>query len=143
MHDAIRFSSSVRLTPLSTMSTAANRMGRTRNQASLVGRAFLAAQHTKPIHPQTLPLRGRRSCPARHPPAQYWPHAVFRAAHDRQTPERIPCMKLTVLGCDGGIGGARLVTTAINQLEVTNGRYALCTMCIGVGQGIALIIERV
>ena len=110
MHDAIRFSPSVRLTPLSTMSTAANRMGRTRNQASLVGRAFLAAQHTKPIHPQTLPLRGRRSCPARHPPAQYWPHAVSRAAHDRQTPERIPCMKLTVLGCDGGIGGARHTT---------------------------------
>jgi acetyl-CoA C-acetyltransferase len=35
------------------------------------------------------------------------------------------------------------VTTAINQLEVTSGRYALCTMCIGVGQGIALVMERV
>jgi 3-oxoadipyl-CoA thiolase len=42
-----------------------------------------------------------------------------------------------------GASGARLVTTAINQLEKTGGRYALCTMCIGVGQGIALIIERV
>ncbi|MFZ6709334.1 3-oxoadipyl-CoA thiolase [Undibacterium sp. TC9W] len=41
-----------------------------------------------------------------------------------------------------GASGARLVTTALNQLERTNGRYALCTMCIGVGQGIALIIER-
>ncbi|MFC3106482.1 3-oxoadipyl-CoA thiolase [Undibacterium arcticum] len=42
-----------------------------------------------------------------------------------------------------GASGARLVMTALNQLERTNGRYALCTMCIGVGQGIALIIERV
>ncbi|MES2042174.1 MAG: 3-oxoadipyl-CoA thiolase [Pseudomonadota bacterium] len=41
-----------------------------------------------------------------------------------------------------GASGARLVTTALNQLERINGRYALCTMCIGVGQGIALIIER-
>ena len=42
-----------------------------------------------------------------------------------------------------GASGARLVTTAMYQLRATNGRYALCTMCIGVGQGIALIIERV
>jgi 3-oxoadipyl-CoA thiolase len=42
-----------------------------------------------------------------------------------------------------GASGARLVTTALNQLERTRGRYALCTMCIGVGQGIALAIERV
>ncbi len=42
-----------------------------------------------------------------------------------------------------GASGARLITTAINQLERTGGRYALCTMCIGVGQGIAVIIERV
>lgn len=41
-----------------------------------------------------------------------------------------------------GASGARLVTTALNQLERIKGRYALCTMCIGVGQGIALIIER-
>ncbi|MFG6468144.1 3-oxoadipyl-CoA thiolase [Roseateles sp. BYS87W] len=47
------------------------------------------------------------------------------------------------LGHPLGASGARLVTTAVNQLEVTGGRYALCTMCIGVGQGIALIIERV
>jgi acetyl-CoA acetyltransferase family protein len=47
------------------------------------------------------------------------------------------------LGHPLGASGARLVTTAINQLEVTNGRYALCAMCIGVGQGIALIVERV
>ena len=39
--------------------------------------------------------------------------------------------------------GARLVTAAVNQLERTGGRYALCTMCIGVGQGIAVVIERV
>jgi len=42
-----------------------------------------------------------------------------------------------------GASGARLVTTAVNQLHRTGGRYALCTMCIGVGQGIALIVERV
>jgi 3-oxoadipyl-CoA thiolase len=47
------------------------------------------------------------------------------------------------LGHPLGASGARLVTTAINQLETTGGRYALCTMCIGVGQGIALVIERV
>ena len=42
-----------------------------------------------------------------------------------------------------GMSGARLVTTAMYQLHRTGGRYALCTMCIGVGQGIAMIIERV
>jgi len=42
-----------------------------------------------------------------------------------------------------GASGARLVTTALNQLERIKGRYALCTMCIGVGQGIAVVIERV
>lgn len=47
------------------------------------------------------------------------------------------------LGHPLGASGARLVTTAMYQLERTQGRYALCTMCIGVGQGIALIIERV
>ncbi|MDC4326949.1 3-oxoadipyl-CoA thiolase [Acinetobacter baumannii] len=47
------------------------------------------------------------------------------------------------LGHPLGASGARLVTTALNQLEQTCGRYALCSMCIGVGQGIALIIERV
>jgi acetyl-CoA acyltransferase len=47
------------------------------------------------------------------------------------------------LGHPLGMSGARLVTTAMYQLAATRGRYALCTMCIGVGQGIALIIERV
>ncbi|WP_286729436.1 3-oxoadipyl-CoA thiolase [Acinetobacter sp. UBA1297] len=47
------------------------------------------------------------------------------------------------LGHPLGASGARLVTTALNQLEQSNGRYALCSMCIGVGQGIAMIIERV
>jgi len=42
-----------------------------------------------------------------------------------------------------GASGARLVTAAVNQLHRTGGRYALCTMCIGVGQGIAMIVERV
>ena len=47
------------------------------------------------------------------------------------------------LGHPLGASGARLVTTALNQLHRTGGRYALCTMCIGVGQGIAMVIERV
>ncbi len=47
------------------------------------------------------------------------------------------------LGHPLGASGARLVTTAVNQLQRGGGRYALCTMCIGVGQGIALVIERV
>ena len=47
------------------------------------------------------------------------------------------------LGHPLGASGARLITTAINQLHRTGGRYALCTMCIGVGQGIALVVERV
>ncbi len=47
------------------------------------------------------------------------------------------------LGHPLGASGARLVTTAVSQLHQSGGRYALCTMCIGVGQGIALIVERV
>jgi acetyl-CoA C-acetyltransferase len=47
------------------------------------------------------------------------------------------------LGHPLGASGARLVTTAVNQLHRVRGRYALCTMCIGVGQGIALVVERV
>jgi len=47
------------------------------------------------------------------------------------------------LGHPLGASGARLVTTAVNQLQRIQGRYALCTMCIGVGQGIAMVIERV
>ena len=47
------------------------------------------------------------------------------------------------LGHPLGASGARLATTAVNQLQRGGGRYALCTMCIGVGQGIALVLERV
>ncbi|MSP36168.1 MAG: 3-oxoadipyl-CoA thiolase [Limnohabitans sp.] len=47
------------------------------------------------------------------------------------------------LGHPLGASGARLATTAVNRLHATGGRYALCTMCIGVGQGIAVIFERV
>jgi len=47
------------------------------------------------------------------------------------------------LGHPLGMSGARLVLTALNQLQSSGGRYGLCTMCIGVGQGIALLIERV
>jgi acetyl-CoA C-acetyltransferase len=47
------------------------------------------------------------------------------------------------LGHPLGASGARLILTALNQLEKTSKRYAICSMCIGVGQGIAMIIERV
>jgi acetyl-CoA C-acetyltransferase len=47
------------------------------------------------------------------------------------------------LGHPLGMSGARLVTTAVYQLQRSGGRYALCTMCVGVGQGIAIILERV
>lgn len=47
------------------------------------------------------------------------------------------------LGHPLGASGARLILTAVNQLHRTGGRYALCTMCIGVGQGIAMVVERV
>jgi len=47
------------------------------------------------------------------------------------------------LGHPLGASGARLATTAVNQLHASGGRYALCTMCIGVGQGIAIVLERI
>ncbi len=47
------------------------------------------------------------------------------------------------LGHPLGMSGARLITTAINQLESSGGKFAICAMCIGVGQGIATLIERV
>jgi acetyl-CoA acyltransferase len=47
------------------------------------------------------------------------------------------------LGHPLGMSGARLATTATWHLRETHGRYALCTMCVGVGQGVALILERV
>jgi acetyl-CoA acyltransferase len=60
-----------------------------------------------------------------------------------QDPRVNPNGGAIALGHPLGASGARLVMTALHQLEVTGGRYALCTMCIGVGQGIAMIIERV
>lgn len=47
------------------------------------------------------------------------------------------------LGHPLGMSGARLILTAMRELEQSGKRYALCTMCIGVGQGMAIIIERV
>ena len=47
------------------------------------------------------------------------------------------------LGHPLGMSGARLLLTAARELEARGGRYALCTMCIGVGQGMAMILERV
>lgn len=62
---------------------------------------------------------------------------------DAQDPRLNPLGGAISLGHPLGMSGARLVTSATYQLQRNGGKYALCTMCIGVGQGIALIIERV
>ena len=70
--------------------------------------------------------------------------AVLRQLGVRDDDPRVnPNGGAIALGHPLGASGARLATTAINQLHRTGGRYALCTMCIGVGQGIAVILERV
>ncbi len=70
--------------------------------------------------------------------------AVTRALDIGAADERVnPNGGAIALGHPLGASGARLATTAMYQLLRTGGRYALCTMCIGVGQGIAMIIERV
>jgi acetyl-CoA acyltransferase len=70
--------------------------------------------------------------------------AVLRELGLQETDPRVnPNGGAIALGHPLGMSGARLVTTAMYQLQRTGGRYALCTMCIGVGQGIALVIERV
>ncbi|MDZ7768710.1 MAG: hypothetical protein U5K38_06380 [Woeseiaceae bacterium] len=61
---------------------------------------------------------------------------------DDDAPHVNPNGGAIALGHPLGMSGARLVTTAARQLKRSGGRYALCTMCIGVGQGIAMIIER-
>jgi acetyl-CoA acyltransferase len=70
--------------------------------------------------------------------------AVLRTLGLRDDDPRVnPNGGAIALGHPLGASGARLITTALYQLERTNGRFALCTMCIGVGQGIALAIERI
>ena len=70
--------------------------------------------------------------------------AVLRALGLPDDDERVNAWGGAIaLGHPLGASGARLATTAINRLHATGGRYALCTMCIGVGQGIALVLERV
>jgi acetyl-CoA acyltransferase len=70
--------------------------------------------------------------------------AVLRELGLRDSDSRVnPSGGAIALGHPLGASGARLATTAINQLERSGGRYALCTMCIGVGQGIAMVLERV
>ena len=70
--------------------------------------------------------------------------AVLRQLGLRDDDPRVnPNGGAIALGHPLGMSGARLVTTAMYQLQRTGGRYALCTMCIGVGQGIAVAIERV
>jgi len=70
--------------------------------------------------------------------------AVLRMLGLKDDDERVNAWGGAIaLGHPLGASGARLATTAINRLHHTAGRYALCTMCIGVGQGIALVLERV
>jgi acetyl-CoA acyltransferase len=70
--------------------------------------------------------------------------AVLRGLGIEDDDERVnPNGGAIALGHPLGASGGRLVTTAVNQLHRTGGRYALCTMCVGVGQGIALVVERV
>jgi acetyl-CoA acyltransferase len=70
--------------------------------------------------------------------------AVLRQLGLRDDDPRVnPNGGAIALGHPLGASGARLATTAASQLQRTGGRYALCTMCIGVGQGIALVLERV
>jgi acetyl-CoA acetyltransferase family protein len=70
--------------------------------------------------------------------------AVLRMLGVRDDDPRVnPNGGAIALGHPLGASGARLATTAVNQLHRIGGRYALCTMCIGVGQGIAVVLERV
>ena len=70
--------------------------------------------------------------------------AVLRALGVSDTDPRVNAWGGAIsLGHPLGASGARLVTTAVNRLHTTGGRFALCMMCIGVGQGIALVLERV
>jgi 3-oxoadipyl-CoA thiolase len=70
--------------------------------------------------------------------------AVLRELGVKDNDPRVnPYGGAIALGHPLGMSGARLVTTAMYQLHRTGGRFALCTMCIGVGQGIAMVIERV
>jgi 3-oxoadipyl-CoA thiolase len=70
--------------------------------------------------------------------------AVLRMLGLKDDDERVNAWGGAIaLGHPLGASGARLATTAVNHLHATGGRYALCTMCIGVGQGIAVILERV
>ena len=70
--------------------------------------------------------------------------AVLRLLGVRDDDPRVnPNGAAIALGHPVGASGARLATTAVNQLHKSGGRYALCTMCIGVGQGISVVLERV
>ncbi|HEY4541769.1 MAG TPA: 3-oxoadipyl-CoA thiolase [Noviherbaspirillum sp.] len=70
--------------------------------------------------------------------------AVLRMLGLKDDDERVNAWGGAIaLGHPLGASGARLATTAVNRLHATGGRYALCTMCIGVGQGIALVLEKI
>ena len=89
------------------------------------------------VEPQTIDTTAH----AAETPDVPQPYAELGLADD--DPRVNPNGGAIALGHPLGASGARLVTTALYQLHRTGGRYALCTMCIGVGQGFALIVERV
>ena len=79
------------------------------------------------------------------PDPHHWPvdeHAHRDHGLGDDDPRVNPNGGAIALGHPLGASGARLATTAVNQLHATGGRYALATMCIGVGQGIAVVLER-
>ena len=85
-------------------------------------------------------VRGKDMPGLHHNAAFFLGAMIFDGVFDRH---RILRGGAIALGHPLGMSGARLITTALNELERTGGRYALCTMCSGVGQGIATVIERV
>ena len=95
------------------------------------------------IPPEYDEYRARlRAFIAEHRPALEWKQrAGMRCPDDAEQVN--PNGGAIALGHPLGMSGARLVTTASYELQRRQGRYALCTMCIGVGQGIALVLERV
>jgi acetyl-CoA acyltransferase len=70
------------------------------------------------------------------------PRVVLTLGIADDAPPRQPQRRRDRTGHPLGASGARLVTTAVNPLHRVRGRHALCTMCIGVGQGTAVVIER-
>ena len=76
-------------------------------------------------------------------PITHWPLATLRSLGVADDDPRVNAQGGAIaIGHPLGMSGARLVMTAAYQLKRAGGRYALCTMCVGVGQGVAMVLER-